>query len=175
MGYHQVLWCERYAVLWEGDTVSTLEGYHQYCGGISSVLWEGGYHQYCGGIPSSDVEDVQYYWEILSEDWWVFSTVEGYHQYCGEYSVLWSILSVLLGILSVLWTIVSTGEDTISTVWHTIHYCERYSVLWKIFSTVKDIQYSRGRPLALSKNELLSWYFTYYTLDTCKFDQGKFH
>ena len=44
-----------------GDNISTVEGYHQYCGGCS-VLWRDSISvveaiQYCGGIASVHVGD----------------------------------------------------------------------------------------------------------------------
>ncbi len=74
--YHQyIIICSVLCV----HTISTVEGYHQYCGGLPSVLWRaiistaGGYHQYCEGLPSvlcmatiSTVEDVQYGGDTMS-------------------------------------------------------------------------------------------------------------
>ena len=76
-----------------GDNIST-------CGGITSVLWRvfstvEGYLQYCGGITAVHVGDS-------------FSTVGGYLQYCGGCSVQWGITSVQWGIASVLWRVFST-------------------------------------------------------------------
>ena len=71
-----------------GDSISTMERWHQYYGGIASVLQRlfsavgdsistVEAIQYCGGIASVHVR-------IASVLWRLFSTVEGYHQYmCG--------------------------------------------------------------------------------------------
>ena len=58
---------------------STVEGYHQYCGGIFSTVE--GYHQYCKGYSVlwrdtiSTVDEIQYCEEIPSQD--TISTLEG--------------------------------------------------------------------------------------------------
>ena len=72
------------SVLWRG-TISTVEGYNQYCGGYS-VLWRG----------------------IFSTVGDTFSTVEVVQYSGGRTSVQW-------GIASVLWRVFSTLEDSIST------------------------------------------------------------
>ena len=57
-----------------GDVISTMEGGHQYSGGISSVQWR--------DIISA-VEGAKYSGGLSSVQWRMRSTVEGYHQYSG--------------------------------------------------------------------------------------------
>ncbi len=62
------------------DIIRTVEGYHQYYGGILSV------------------------------NWMVSITMGGYHQLTGGYSILWWMYSVLLWISSVHWRVFGTAE-----------------------------------------------------------------
>ena len=124
----------------QGDNISTV--------GITSVLWRvfsavEGYLQYCGGITAvhvgdsfstvgntfSTVEVVQYSERITSAQ-------QGMLQYCGGYSVHWGITSVQWGITSVLWRVFSTVGDTFSTVGDNIRTVEVAQ-----YSGDKDLKY----------------------------------
>ena len=88
------------SVQW-GDNIST-------CGGITSVLWRvfrtvEGYLQYCGGITAVHVG-------IASVLWRLFSTV-------GITSVQWGIASVLWRVFSTLGDNISTCGGITSVQW----------------------------------------------------------
>ena len=116
------------------DTIYTLEGYHQHCGGIPSVQWRDTistvevYHENCGALLVL-WEDFISTEGISSVQWGLFITVGGYHQYWGG------------GIPLVL-----RWRDTICTL-EIVQYCWRKpSALWRdAMSTVEDSKQGRER------------------------------
>ncbi len=157
-----------------------MEGNHQYCREIPSVLLRNAI-QYCGGCSvlwrdtvstvdeyHSTVKDVQYDGgkpSVRQEDtisaveerhsvlWRMFSTVEGYSQYCGGCSLLWRNTTVLSKVLSTM-----EGNH---------HYCgEIPSVQWRdAVSNVEDIQCAQGKHNNCGDNTQIAWDFPpkYYT------------
>ena len=70
------------------EGTSTVEGYLQYCGGITAVHVGDSFSTV--GDTFSTAEVIQYSGDNIS-------TVGGYLQYCGGYSVHWGITSVHVG------------------------------------------------------------------------------